>query len=201
MPTPSSDQPPDPLPPGFSTCPDDMQSSPRPEWDSRGVDEPNRAQDADMEERSDLPSSMAVDDPSRRGGPSISGVEESAIVEERTTAEVSSRATTMSPRPQSSITAGTSPASTSSDTGVNKSAEEAASSDHSLHRVATDQPQPGRGPSPGHRSPEQTRNVSSRADGSEMTFDDELYAPSMGSDYPSMRVSVWEMSFYISTRR
>ncbi|KAL6868882.1 hypothetical protein ACO1O0_000205 [Amphichorda felina] len=174
MPTPSSDQPPDPSPPGFSTCPDDMQSPPRPEWDSRGVDELNRAQDADMEER---------------GGPSISRVEESAILEERTTAEASSRATTMSPRPQSNITAGTSPASTSSDTGVNKSAEEAASSDHSLHRVVADQPQAGRGPSPGHRSPEQTRNVPSRADGSEMTLDGELYAPSMGSDYPSMRTN------------
>lgn len=146
-----------------------------------------------MQERGDSPGSMAVEDPSGRGEPSGSGVEESVIVEERTTAEPSSRATTMSPRPQSSITAGTSPASMGPDTDANKNGEAAVSADPSLSRVTTNQSQAGRDSSVGRRSPEQTRNAPSRADSSEMIFDDELYAPSIGTDYPSLRVSFQQM--------
>jgi len=139
-----------------------------------------------MEERDPSPASMAVEEPPGRGGSSGSGAEETIIVEERMTVEPSSRATTMSPRPQSSITAGTSPASTASDTDA-KIAEAAVSTNHDLHRAATNQSRAARDPLARRRSPEQDRNAFSRADSSGMSSDDELYAPSMGSDYPSMR--------------
>jgi hypothetical protein len=57
-----------------------------------------------------------------------------------------------------------------------------------LHRAATNQSRAARDSSARRRSPEQGRNVLSRADSSGMSSDDELYAPSMGSKYPSMRV-------------
>lgn len=195
MPTPSSDGPSGPPSPGFSTCPEDHQNPSRSEWDAGAADREDRTSDTDMEERDGSPASMAVEEPPGRGGSSGSGAEQIIIVEERTTVEPSSRATTMSPRPQSSITAGTSPASTASDTDA-KIAEASVSTNHDLHRAATNQSRAARDSSTRRSSPEQRRNVFSRDDSSGMSSDDELYAPSMGSDYPSMRVRTRQMLAY-----
>lgn len=109
MPTPASNPPLDPTPPpsySFSTCPDDIQHSSHSSQPTR--DEMTPGLESTPERRSQSPrgaSSLDSDSqPSRRVMR-----EESLLADDRISAEPSSRATTVSPRPRSSATAATSP--------------------------------------------------------------------------------------------
>lgn len=192
MPTPSSDQSPDPPSPqshAFATCPDDLQTPPRTSWQTAAGGAAAQSQHTDMEVHNESAAAMAVDDSVARAGTSGPMMEESVMVDERTTVAPSSRATTMSPLPQSSITSGSSPASFGLDTDVAKNVNEA--NGDSLSRATTGQSEATCDVSSGRRSPEQARNAPSRGvDNLETSVPyDDLYAPSMGPDYPSMRVS------------
>ncbi|KAF4122373.1 hypothetical protein GMORB2_7365 [Geosmithia morbida] len=109
MPTPSNQPSGPPSPPGFSSCPDDLQTSPRPGRQTELEREANSAHDTEMGERDFVPSALAVENPPQRGSSSAPPHEDSLIVEERATLDPSSRSTTMSPQPRSSITTATSP--------------------------------------------------------------------------------------------
>lgn len=197
MPTPSSNQPSQPpSPQGFSSCPDDIQSPPRLGWQMGRDDETSDQHDTDMTRSDDPHTGLAVEHPPRR---IESGPEDSLLAEERTTIEPSSRATTMSPQPQSSVTSGTSPESANSDPDMNKRAS-ADIPAHFLNQAATDATMADHGSSVDRRTPEEaTSDASSPPDASDLSLDDDLYAPSMGSYYPSMRVGGTSIR-YLPTR-
>ncbi|KYK55932.1 vesicle-mediated transporter Vid24 [Drechmeria coniospora] len=115
MPTPSSNQSPGPssLPPfGFSTCPDDVQHSPRPSRQSHA------ATDLRLEPPPDGPSPPSLQN---RGGDAIHLSSEIIMPRDQTSVESSTRATTLSPGPQSNATGFTSPAPSGADCEVPKS--------------------------------------------------------------------------------
>lgn len=193
MPTPSSDQPPDPPSPhshGFSTCPDELQNTSSQEWEDVTNRDASRSHEIHVQDPGQPLASVGfVESISAGSGNTSSPRTREPIVtsEDRASLDPSSRATTMSPRPHSSATAGTSPAS---ETVVDELNKRTQVDDHIvLSRVAAEQARSGFGLS-GRRSPDHARNATSQ--GTEIasaSLDDELYGPSMGSQFPSMRVS------------
>ncbi|TQV93873.1 hypothetical protein V2A60_003968 [Cordyceps javanica] len=107
MPTPSSEPPLNPSSPppyNFSTCPDDLQHSSHSAQTSREEMTPG------LESGSDRRSQSAREAPSVASEPSQNLMgEDSLVTDERISAEPSSRASTVSPRPRSSATGATSP--------------------------------------------------------------------------------------------
>lgn len=110
MPTPSSDPPPDPSSPpsyNFSTCPEELQY---PSHNSQQL--PRGEMTPGLESASEGGSPSPPDAPSVDSDLQQSRTlarEESVVTDDRISAEPSSRATTVSPRPRSSATGATSP--------------------------------------------------------------------------------------------
>ncbi|KAJ2980818.1 hypothetical protein NQ176_g2405 [Zarea fungicola] len=109
MPTPSSDPPPDPSSPtshNFWTCPDELQHSSHSSIPI--LEEMTPALESSSDRRSQSPPdapSLDLDSPQARNLVR----EDSLVTDDRPSAEPSSRATTVSPRPRSSATGATSP--------------------------------------------------------------------------------------------
>ncbi|KAK1572823.1 vacuolar import and degradation protein [Colletotrichum navitas] len=204
MPTPSSNPPSNPHPPRshtFSTCPEDSSSIPpqrswRPPTDaSHGPSEMDAHHDDRMDEDgSPFPRSDLISDDFRtpylhplRGLMSQArGMSTEAILDdEHTSAASSSRSTTMSPRPQSGDTAHSSPAI---DTESFKHTE----SDDESHLVG-ERLRTSRGDDARRRDP-RLSPTSTHDDNKDVEFDandlweEELMAPSMGSDFSNMRI-------------
>jgi glucose-induced degradation protein 4 len=195
MPTPSSNPPPGPDSPrshSFSTCPDEaVTRSPPRHWAASSSAVPEGAiatRDA----------TAAVDSPSATESALTSHLDASpeAMVEDEPASEptsaTSSRSTTMSPRPETASTVGTTPAPTTTDDGTSKAMEVDEEGFASSSRVRL-----GPRDSTAAQSHERqaTSSTSQRDAISGLEWDDaelsegELMAPSMGSDYPSLRVS------------
>ncbi|KAJ4155773.1 hypothetical protein LMH87_001002 [Akanthomyces muscarius] len=107
MPTPSSEPPLDPSSPpsyNFSTCPDELQHSSHSSQTAREEMTPG------LESASDRRSQSPGEAPSIGSEQTRAMIrEDSLVTDDRISAEPSSRATTVSPRPQSSATGATSP--------------------------------------------------------------------------------------------
>lgn len=198
MPTPSSDQPPSPpMPPShvFPTCPDDLQTSATHECDEGADTESNSRHGLRVENRAQSPALIGSAQTIHGGDNSNSSprTRDTILAQEgRASLGPSSRATTMSPRPQSVATAGTSPLPDAVCDEVNKIAH--CDDDIAPSRATADPSRPGAGSS-GRRSPDQTRNLAVQAaDAASALSEDELYGPSMGSHFPSARVSRYNFS-------
>ncbi|KAH6990336.1 vacuolar import and degradation protein-domain-containing protein [Ilyonectria destructans] len=196
MPTPASNPPPDPSSPrsySFSTCPDDVQ---HPTWQSHEA-----VQDHDDMGVQPVPSGTiaGASPPVGDVPPPLEGpAPDDAIMDEgRTSEDPSSRSTTMSPGPQSTTTAVTSPAPSGADADLVKSRDaeignqlsrqpstsiQQAPESESLPRAAT-----RRRASPSH----EWESVDVDAQ------EDELWSPSMGPDYSNMRVIPSSPSSYL----
>lgn len=186
MPTPSSDQPPDPSSPPpftFSTCPDDVLYRPRsPPQASTASQQPNS-----IEVRSDSP----LDGPSlpafasqhRRG--ELVASPGDLILDRQASTEPSSRATTVSPGPQSAATDLSSPVSSGPDHDIAKACESG------LDGPVCDTTSTSSTRSPGGTS---SSTLGREMDPRELLRyddgDDTFSSTSMGMDFSSMRVSV-----------
>lgn len=198
MPTPSSNPPPDPSSPppyNFSTCPDDVQHSPRPARQTHvaTLPEPDGIQ-VRPESSLDGPSSPPFESQDSRNeqhpGP------ESLVLDGQTSVEPSSRATTISPGPQSSATGVTSPAPSGPDTDNAKSQETGPDGPVSQIPPAASRQSPG-----GHSTSSLSRDFDSQdlaMDGDEA---DPSCSPSMGSDYSTMRVSTIQQCHALARTR
>ncbi|GKT54503.1 vacuolar import and degradation protein [Colletotrichum tofieldiae] len=189
MPTPSSNPPPDPHSPrshSFSTCPEDSSSRPpqrswRPPTDAnQGPAEMDTHHDDRMDEGA---SPAPVSAPMSQA----EGMSTEVILDDEPTSAVSSssRSTTMSPRPQSGDTAHSSPVA---DMGSFKHAESDEEGHSAGERLRTSRRDGTRRHDP-RLSP-----TSVHDDGKDMEVDvddvweEELMAPSMGSDFSNMRI-------------
>jgi hypothetical protein len=187
MPTPSSNQPPGPPSPpahSFSTCPDDIQQPSRSSWSAESDVSQHPAEHSDMGIQPDTPSAPAVGEVSIDGELPLQG---SAIVEDSASVELSSRATTMSPRPQSSATAVTSPASNSTDADTVK--DVSMNLDDGMGAHATAPPRDGPSSQQGRQSPDQPIHYSREGlDACDPTDDQDIpFSPTI-PHYPTSRV-------------
>jgi hypothetical protein len=179
MPTPSSNQPveaPSPRSYSFSTCPDDVQSQPHPAWQASNEDQ-TRADDVGIQ-------SDTIDALTAPGCPT----DDTIMYDGRPSNEISSRSTTMSPRPQTATTTVTTPLHEES--GPETKGRDAETGNQ-LSRDLSDSTQRASEPQPtpceSLRKRESPNEVSECID-----FDaqeDELWSPSMGPDYSCIRVS------------
>lgn len=185
MPTPSSDQPstpPSPQPHSFSTCPDDLQSVSRSGW-----------QNIEGQALSPI-TRMEADAEAVVLGESADNIREDALLADvQTPADYSSRASTMSPGLRSNLTTGTSPISSgpgaeSDSSKFDHLTGNDASDAHAQLCLQSNFARPVR------NCPQRsalTEPASVDGGSSENSpFDDDAYAPSMGYDFPTMRVSV-----------
>ena len=179
MPTPSPEQPTDPSSPqqhGFLQCPDDLQYTQRPSWQPDGPAlDGNEESDTEVRDERLL---RIVDGTIRDGSPVVNIVR----ADGRISVDPSSRATTMSPRPQSSATAGTSPMVNSSDGEVKPGTDGAIDGDMS-DKLARRSEHTSDIQSSDHR-----RHESPTPEQPGFEEDDELFSPYMGSDFPATRV-------------
>ncbi|KAF7562040.1 hypothetical protein G7046_g2085 [Stylonectria norvegica] len=188
MPTPSSNQPPDPSSPrshSFSTCPDDTQQHPaRTSWQSHDAVRDHvdmEVQHAASTERVAAPEDHA---PASLQGPAS---EDAVTYDGRPSDEPSSRATTMSPRPQSSATAVTSPIPSSSDADVSKVQEAEIGSQLSRETSNSTRNCP-ESDILHHAQPRDDTSLSRGVQSLDADAqEDELWSPSMGPSYSSMR--------------
>ncbi|KXH63088.1 vacuolar import and degradation protein [Colletotrichum salicis] len=198
MPTPSSNPPPDPHSPrsySFSTCPEDSSSrSPQRSW--RPPTDANQAppeMDPHHDDPMDEDSSPA---PVSAPMSQTEGMSTEVILDDEPTSAVSSsRSTTMSPRPQSGDTTQSSPAADMESFKHAESDEEAHSAGDRLRTSRTD----GARRHDPRLSPTSVQHEDSK--GMELDIDDvweeELMAPSMGSDFSNMRIIPSTASSYL----
>ncbi|EQL03322.1 vesicle-mediated transporter Vid24 [Ophiocordyceps sinensis CO18] len=124
MPTPSSDQPPDPSSPPpftFSTCPEDVQFPPRSPHQADTTSQKADGIEVRPDSSLDGPSSPAFDPQTSRGEHAASHV--ALILGRQTSTEPSSRATTVSPGPQPAATEISSPVLSRPDNDIAKACE------------------------------------------------------------------------------
>jgi hypothetical protein len=187
MPTPSSNQPveaPSPRSYSFSTCPDDVQSQPHPAWQASNEDQ-TRADDVGIQ-------SDTIDALTAPGCPT----DDTIMYDGRPSNEISSRSTTMSPRPQTATTTVTTPLHEES--GPETKGRDAETGNQ-LSRDLSDSTQRASEPQPtpceSLRKRESPNEVSECID-----FDaqeDELWSPSMGPDYSCIRTIPSAPSSYL----
>lgn len=191
MPTPSSNPPPDPHSPrshSFSTCPEDSNSrSPQRSWrpptgpdanDGPAAMDPHHDRDRMDEDASPAPVSAPMSP--------TEGISTEVILDDEPTSAVSSsRSTTMSPRPQSGDTAHSSPAADMESFKQGESDEEGHSAGDRLRASRADG-------SRRHDTRQSATTLHDDGKGMDIDADDvweeELMAPSMGSEYSNMRV-------------
>ncbi|KAK1999587.1 vacuolar import and degradation protein [Colletotrichum falcatum] len=188
MPTPSSNPPPDPHSPlshTFSTCPEDSSSRPsqrswRPPTDANhGLAEMDAHHDHHMDGRLLFPLSAPTSQ--------HEGMSTEAILDDEPTsaASSSSRSTTMSPRPQSGDTTHSSPAVDAESFKHAESDDEAHLVGESLSMSRHDSARrhdPRLSPTSVH---DESKDVDLHVND---LWEEELMAPSMGSDFSNMRM-------------
>ncbi|RGP66243.1 putative vid24-required for vacuolar import and degradation of fbp1p [Fusarium longipes] len=198
MPTPSSNPPVEASLPrsySFSTCPDDVQHQSHPAWQAHDEDQV-RADDIGIQSNSNLSvdgaSPLALDAPPAPGCPN----DDTIMYDGRPSNDLSSRSTTMSPRPQTAATTVTTPM-------------HEGSGSETKGRDAEIDNQLSREPSISTQQATQSEPVScgsSRCRGSSnqesecIDFDaqeDELWSPSMGPDYSCIRTIPSAPSSYL----
>ncbi|KAJ6445509.1 vesicle-mediated transporter Vid24 [Purpureocillium lavendulum] len=187
MPTPSPNPPPGPSSPppyAFSTCPDDVQQSPRPARQIHVTTESPEAGSLQPEPSSSVDGPSPSSSTARHGGDDISAAD-ALMLGSGVSVEPSSRATTVSPGPHSSITGITSPTPSAPDSDLAKG-----------HAIAPDGPLSHMNTAPTSRlrpSPDGTSSSSLSRDfdtPDSILYDDEddrFCSPSMGSDVPNLR--------------
>ncbi|KAF5238747.1 hypothetical protein FAUST_5331 [Fusarium austroamericanum] len=198
MPTPSSNPPVEASSPrsySFSTCPDDAQSQPHPAWQARDEGQA-RADDGGIQSGPGLSvdgaSPLTVDAPTAPGCPN----DDTTMYDGRPSNDLSSRSTTMSPRPQTATTAATTPMHEGS-------GPETKGRDAETGNQLSQEP-----PNSTQRAsePQSAPCESSRRRGSPnrewecVDFDaqeDELWSPSMGPDYSCIRTIPSAPSSYL----
>lgn len=190
MPTPSSNPPVEAASPrsySFSTCPDDVQYQQRPTWQSRDDDLGN-VDNIGSQSSSNLSVdgalALTVDAPPAPEGPS----DDTVMYDGRPSDDPSSRSSTMSPRPQTATTAVTSPMLSGPETEVKGREAEIGTQ---LSREPSNSTQRASESESIAREPSRRRG-SPNQESEWIDFDaqeDELWSPSMGSDYSCMRVS------------
>ncbi|KAF5517392.1 Glucose-induced degradation protein 4-like protein [Colletotrichum aenigma] len=191
MPTPSSNPPPDPHSPrshSFSTCPEDSNSrSPQRSWrpptgpdanDGPAAMDPHHDRDRMDEDASPAPVSAPMSP--------TEGISTEVILDDEPTSAVSSsRSTTMSPRPQSGDTAHSSTAADMESFKQGESDEEGHSAGDRLRASRADG-------SRRHDTRQSATTLHDDGKGMDIDADDvweeELMAPSMGSEYSNMRI-------------
>ncbi|KAK7398363.1 hypothetical protein QQX98_012257 [Neonectria punicea] len=197
MPTPASNPPPDPSSPrsySFSTCPDDVQ---HPTWQSQSHDAVQDHTDMGVQP---VPS-LSIDGASppvvdTAPAPEGRAPDDAVMDDGRASDEPSSRSTTMSPQPQSAATALTSPTPSGPEADLVKSRDAEIGSQLSHEPSNSTQPA---AESENLRASTRRRASPSReweaidVDAQE----DELWSPSMGPDYSSMRVIPSSPSSYL----
>ncbi|KAF4460818.1 VID24-required for vacuolar import and degradation of Fbp1p [Fusarium albosuccineum] len=200
MPTPSSNPPPEASSPrsySFSTCPDDVHQQ-RPSWQSHDAVQ-NHTDDMGVQPDPSLPvdaaSPLTVDAPSAPEGPTS----DDAIMDDGRPSDdpSSSRSSTMSPRPQSATTAVTSPVPSGpgSDVTKNRDAEIGSQLSRELSNSTRSAPESESIPcAPSRRRGSPNRELE-RMDSDAQ--EDELWSPSMGSDYSCMRTIPSSPSSYL----
>ncbi|KAF9873712.1 vesicle-mediated transporter vid24 [Colletotrichum karsti] len=186
MPTPSSNPPPDPHSPrshSFSTCPEDSSSrSPQRSWRpptdaNEGPAEMDSHHNQDRMDEDISPVPFSPMSP-------VEGISTEVILDDEPTSAVSSRSTTMSPRPQSGDTAHSTPGADAESLKHGESDEEGIS--------AGDRPRASR--ADGSRrhdamqSPTTLHNEKNMDIDADDVWEEELMAPSMGSEYSNMRI-------------
>ncbi|KAM0372443.1 hypothetical protein HYE67_010626 [Fusarium culmorum] len=198
MPTPSSNPPVEASSPrsySFSTCPDDAQSQPHPAWQARDEGQA-RADDGGIQSGPGLSidgaSPLTVDAPTAPGCPN----DDTTMYDGRPSNDLSSRSTTMSPRPQTATTAATTPMHEGS--GPETKGRDAETGNQ-LSREPPNSTQRA-------SEPQSAPCESSRQRGSPnrewecVDFDaqeDELWSPSMGPDYSCIRTIPSAPSSYL----
>ncbi|KAK5996618.1 Glucose-induced degradation-like protein [Cladobotryum mycophilum] len=187
MPTPSSNQPPNPTSPppyAFPTCPDDQPHPP-----SRQIDDPARQGAGDMEVRSS-PSTIVASPTTYSSDASRGGLATDDIIgfSDPEPVEPSSRSATVSPRPPSSGTMAPSPPSTGpdGDDSLKHQADE-----HNLYLSRESSTTIG---SVQMLTPNSTGMSDSLYANAEV---DEYSSPSMGSDYSCRRTIPISPSSYL----
>ncbi|PFH56682.1 hypothetical protein XA68_16140 [Ophiocordyceps unilateralis] len=196
MPTPSSNQPPDPSSPPpfpFSTCPDDVQHSPR--VPPRHPNPVASTQPHGTEVQSALsldgspPPAFQSSQLAREGHP---GDPELLALDHRPSTETSSRATTVSPGPHFIDTPATSPAPNGPDSDVAKDREAGPDGPVTHAPSAASRRSPG-----GASASSLGRDMESRESSPHDGEDGLLYPTPMGMDFSSMRIIPVSPSSYL----
>ncbi|KJZ73264.1 hypothetical protein HIM_07268 [Hirsutella minnesotensis 3608] len=193
MPTPSSNQPPDPMlsaPFNFSTCPDDIQYPAR---SSDNIDPATSSDDDRIEVRPD--SSLSSTSPPARNAQVANREQYTASPDvyapgRQASIGPSSRATTVSPGPQSTVTGMTSPLPSGLDNENTKAC------DSGIDGPITQSISLASGRSPSGNATSFARDVDqdlAMADGDDATS----FSTSMGIDFPSLRTSPITPSSYL----
>ncbi|KAI5462919.1 vacuolar import and degradation protein-domain-containing protein [Mariannaea sp. PMI_226] len=198
MPTPSSNPPPDPSSPrsySFSTCPDDIQHT---AWQSHDAVQEHSSMDVQPVPPVSLNGAAP---PIVGAAPSLEGpaTDDTIMDGGRASEDVSSRSTTMSPQPQSTVTAVTSPVPSGAEADIAKSRDAEIGSHLSRQASNHTQPVPETEMTP--------RAISRRRESPDLEWDstdsdaqdDELWSPSMGPDYSCMRVIASSPSAFLRT--
>ncbi|KAG5665880.1 hypothetical protein KAF25_010005 [Fusarium avenaceum] len=198
MPTPSSNPPVEAASPrsySFSTCPDDVQYQQRPTWQSR-EDDLDNIDNSGSQSSSNLSVdgalALTVDAPPAPEGPS----DDTVMYDGRPSDDPSSRSSTMSPRPQTATTAVTSPMLSGPETEVKGREVEIGTQ---LSREPSNSTQRASESESIAREPSRRRG-SPNQESEWIDFDaqeDELWSPSMGSDYSCMRTIPLAPSSYL----
>jgi hypothetical protein len=198
MPTPSSNPPVEASSPrsySFSICPDDVQSQPHPAWQAHD-EEQARADDVGIQSGPGLPvdgaSPLTVDAPTAPGCPN----DDTIMYDGRPSNDLSSRSTTMSPRPQTATTTVTTPMHEES--GPETKGRDAETGDQPSRELSNSAQ---RASEPQSCPCESSRRRELPNQGSEcIDFDaqeDELWSPSMGPDYSCIRTIPSAPSSYL----
>ncbi|KAF5674306.1 VID24-like protein [Fusarium heterosporum] len=198
MPTPSSNPPVEAASPrsySFSTCPDDVQYQQRPTWQSRDDDRDN-VDNTVTQPRANLPidgtSALTLDALPAPEGPS----DDAVMYDGRPSDDPSSRSSTLSPRPQTATTAITSPMLSGpgseikereTEIGTQLSREPSNSTQRASESESLQCEPSGRRGSPNQESKWVDHDAQ----------EDELWSPSMGSDYSCMRTIPSAPSSYL----
>ncbi|KAM0343113.1 hypothetical protein ACHAPU_008861 [Fusarium lateritium] len=198
MPTPSSNPPVEAASPrsySFSTCPDDVQYQQRPTWQSRD-DGRDNVDNTVTQPRANLSidgtSALTLDALPAPEGPS----DDAVMYDGRPGDDPSSRSSTLSPRPQTATTAITSPMLSGPGSEIKEREVEIGVQ---LSREPSNSTQRASESESLHREPSRRRG-SPNQESKWVDFDaqeDELWSPSMGSDYSCMRTIPSAPSSYL----
>ncbi|KAM4066988.1 vacuolar import and degradation protein [Hirsutella rhossiliensis] len=194
MPTPSSDQPPDPSSPPpftFSTCPDDVQYPPRSPHQATATSQQPDSIEVRPDSSLDGPSPPAFESHADRGE-HVASHEARVLGYQPSSPEPSSRATTVSPGPQSTATEITSPVPSGPDNDIAKACESGPDGPVSQTMSTASRRSPGGTSTSSLARDMDPQDLLMYDDG-----DDLFSSTSMGMDFSSMRTIPISPSSYL----